>query len=50
MGTSVGVIEVDGAEAGGPALAHAATLWCAERWERDKLERLGSLLPWHEFN
>ena len=29
--------------------AQRSTRWLGERFERQKLEQLGSLLPWHEF-
>ena len=31
------------------AFASHAVTWVGEQWERNKLERLGSLMPWHEF-
>jgi hypothetical protein len=48
LGSLVTLHEVDGA-VDGARFATTAVRWVAERLERRKLERLGSLLPWHEF-
>ena len=42
--TTIALLEVEKA-----GFAKASTEWLGERLERRKLERLGSLMPWHEF-
>ena len=48
LGVAIDLREADGA-AGSDAIVKAAVEWLGERLERRKLERLGSLMPWHEF-
>ena len=48
LGVAIDLREADGA-AGSDAIVKAAVEWLGERLERGKLERLGSLMPWHEF-
>ena len=42
-------LEVNAAGGGDVAFAAAAASWLGRRLEAQKLESLGSLLPWHEF-
>ena len=48
LGVAVDLLEIDGG-AGSTAIIEGAIRWLGERLEKRKLERLGSLLPWHEF-
>ena len=48
LGVLVALLETKGA-AGGGDMVTGAVGWLGERLEKRKLERLGSLMPWHEF-
>ena len=48
LGVVVELLELDGG-AGSSTMVEGAVGWLGERLEKRKLERLGGLLPWHEF-
>ena len=48
LGSVVKLVEMAEECTHGAFATHAVT-WVGEQWEQNKLERLGSLMPWHEF-
>ena len=48
LGVKVDVLHTTGGT-GSDELVRGAIGWIGERLEARKLERLGSLMPWHEF-